>query len=152
MKRHLFAAGLLAAGLFLSAPPALSNTAATPDTGRIEGISIDLGRRDYGTYCAACHGVAGKGDGTVAEFLTINAPDLTQLAKRNAGMFPRERLREVIDGRAEVRVHGSRDMPVWGDWFDREAISPDTDRDTRAIIVRDRIESLVDFIAAIQQN
>ncbi|MCX7344155.1 MAG: c-type cytochrome [Alphaproteobacteria bacterium] len=106
----------------------------------------------FRTYCAACHGVSGNGDGTVAEFLTIAAPDLTTLTKRNAGTFPRQRLSEVIDGRAEVKVHGPRDMPVWGEWFDYEAMSPDTDRDAREIIVRLRIEALISYVESIQQK
>jgi hypothetical protein len=97
-------------------------------------------------------GARGNGDGTVAEFLTIAAPDLTTLTKRNAGTFPRQRLSEVIDGRAEVKVHGPRDMPVWGEWFDYEAMSPDTDRDAREIIVRLRIEALISYVESIQQK
>jgi hypothetical protein len=58
----------------------------------------------------------------------------------------------VIDGRADVKVHGMRDMPVWGDWFNAEAISQDTGRETRELIVKDRIESLVSYIASIQQK
>lgn len=34
------------------------------------------------------------------------------MSKRNAGVFPLNRVHEVIDG-AGVG-HGSRDMPVWG--------------------------------------
>ena len=77
--------------------------------------SQNHGQEDFLAYCAACHGVEGKGDGTIAEFLTISATDLTQLSKKNAGVFPRERAANVIDGREEVKVHGPRDMPVWGD-------------------------------------
>ena len=40
--------------------------------------------------------------------------DLTQMALRNGGIFPRQRAIEVIDGRAQVSVHGERDMPVMG--------------------------------------
>lgn len=152
MKRIAMLAGVVAIGLALSAEEARANT-ATGNTGpQPEGISIELGGRDYRNYCAACHGVSGRGDGTMAEFLTISAPDLTRLTKLNAGTFPRDRVREVIDGRADVKVHGGRDMPVWGDWFDREAISPDTDRDTRELIVRDRIESLINFVESLQEN
>ena len=56
----------------------------------------------------------------------------------------------MIDGRADVKVHGMRDMPVWGDWFNGEAISQDTDREAREIIVKDRIQSLVGYIESIQ--
>jgi hypothetical protein len=115
-----------------------------------EGVSLELGERDFINYCAACHGVGAKGDGTIGEYLTLAVPDLTELAKRNGGKFPEERVSEVIDGRVEVKVHGMRDMPVWGDWFDAEAASPDIDRKAREMIVNDRIASLVLYLKSIQ--
>jgi len=54
-------------------------------------VPADLGRGDFMNYCAACHGVEAKGDGTVAEFLTIAAANLTQMSLRNGGIFPRQR-------------------------------------------------------------
>jgi len=148
MKTWLIAA--LAAACLPTA--ALANSAATAPAAQPPGISVDLGKADFRTYCAACHGVSARGDGTVAEFLTIAAPDLTRLRKLNAGIFPRERVTEVIDGRADVKVHGPRDMPVWGDWFSVEAATADVDRATRELIVRDRITSLVNYIESIQEN
>jgi hypothetical protein len=114
-------------------------------------IPADFGRGDFMNYCAACHGVGGKGDGTVAEFLTISAADLTQMALRNGGIFPRQRAIEVIDGRAQVSVHGERDMPVWGDWFKFEADSDGAGTKTEKV-VRERITSLVDYLESIQQH
>ena len=45
---------------------------------------------------------------------------------------------------------GLRDMPVWGDWFDAEAVGPDTDAATREEIVRMRIKSLANYIETLQ--
>ncbi|MCA3555574.1 c-type cytochrome [Aestuariivirga sp.] len=115
-----------------------------------EGISLGLGHRDYLNYCAACHGADARGDGTLGEFLTLKAPDLTMLSKLNAGKFPEERVTEVIDGRADVKVHGMRDMPVWGDWFNREAAGADTGKAARELIVSDRIASLIVYLESIQ--
>ena len=148
MRRWLILTGIAVAVLGIAIPRARSGAPAET----IAGLSSELGRSDFQTYCAACHGVEGNGDGTVAEFLTIKAPDLTTLAARSGGAFPRDRLVEVIDGRAEVKVHGPRDMPVWGEWFDYEAMSPDTDRDARAIIVKLRIEALVNYVESIQRK
>ncbi len=113
-------------------------------------VAAELGRGDFMNYCAACHGVGAKGDGTVAEFLTISASDLTQMAARNGGVFPRQRAIEVIDGRAQVAVHGQRDMPVWGDWFKFEA-SSDGAGDKTEKIVRERIDALVTYLESVQQ-
>jgi mono/diheme cytochrome c family protein len=148
MREWLFVTGMAVALVAIAVPGARSETAADS----VAALSLELGKSDFRTYCAACHGVSGNGDGTVAEFLTIAAPDLTTLTKRNGGTFPRQRLSEVIDGRAEVKVHGPRDMPVWGEWFDYEAMSPDTDRDAREIIVRLRIEALISYVESIQQK
>jgi mono/diheme cytochrome c family protein len=115
-----------------------------------EGISLELGHRDYLNYCAACHGADARGDGTLGEFLTLAVPDLTKLSKLNAGKFPEERVMDVIDGRVDVKVHGMRDMPVWGDWFNRESASTETNKEARELIVNDRIASLITYLKSIQ--
>lgn len=150
MKRKLIVLALALGGLMIiGAGEAIAEgSAATPLVS--EGISLELGRRDYMNYCAACHGADAKGDGTLGEFLTLAVPDLTKLSKLNAGKFPEEKVVEVIDGRADVKVHGMRDMPVWGDWFNREAASSDTPKAARELIVNDRIASLVNYLKSIQ--
>lgn len=134
--------------LLVGFPGTLFSLAASADNSQPE----EPGRTDFVTYCAACHGVEGRGDGTIAEFLTITATDLTQLSKKNAGVFPRERATNVIDGRAEVKVHGPRDMPVWGDWFEFEAGSSVAGKGAEEKIVRERINALVDYIETIQEK
>lgn len=114
--------------------------------------SAERGREDFFSYCASCHGVEGRGDGTVAEFLTIAAADLAQLRKKYAGQFPRARLADIIDGRVEVKVHGERDMPVWGAWFADEAGAAGVGRSRRNEIVRQRIDDLISYIETIQRD
>jgi|SRR5579871_4981032 len=77
------------------------------------------GAEMYKTFCAPCHGVEGKGNGPVASELKTAPTDLTQLAKKNNNVFPRERVRSYIEGKStkEVAAHGSREMPIWGDVF-----------------------------------
>ena len=134
----------VAVALFLAgSPEAPANSTAS--------ISADLGRGDFMTYCSACHGVSGIGDGTVAEFLTLTAANLTQMSLKNGGIFPRQRAIEVIDGRAQVSVHGERDMPVWGDWFKFEADADGGDAKAEKI-VRERIDALVTYLESIQQH
>ena len=150
LKQFVFAPlGLLVlagATSFVIAASVEENTAASTPA-----LNLDLGKTDYMTYCAACHGVSGKGDGSIAEFLTISAADLTQMAKLNAGIYPRERVIEVIDGRREVKVHGPRDMPVWGDWFRQEARAEGKGGKASEEIVRERINMLADYIGSIQE-
>jgi cytochrome c553 len=59
--------------LLVGFPGTLFSLAASADNSQPE----EPGRTDFVTYCAACHGVEGRGDGTIAEFLTITATDLT---------------------------------------------------------------------------
>lgn len=73
-----------------------------------------VGERLYTRYCAACHGADGTGDGPMVRVLTLDPPDLTQLAARNAGTFPHRRVIWRIDGRDPVLAHGN-EMPVYGD-------------------------------------
>ena len=150
MKRKYVIMGVVVGGLMIAGAQAVAASGSTGTPLVSEGISLDLGKRDFRTYCSACHGLEGKGDGTLGEFLTLAVPDLTKLTKLNAGRFPEERVTEVVDGRADVKVHGMRDMPVWGDWFNAEAVSQDTDREARELIVQDRISSLVGYIKSIQ--
>ena len=86
----------------------------------------------------------------MGEFLTLKVPDLTTLTKFNGGKFPTEKVEGVIDGRTEVKVHGMRDMPVWGDWFNREAAESGSDKQARELIVNDRIASLITYLKSIQ--
>jgi mono/diheme cytochrome c family protein len=143
--------GAAAIGLAMFSHAVLANSATTTGNGDDGGLMTGLGAGDFRTYCAACHGVEGRGDGTVAEYLTISAANLTQLKKKNAGIFPRERIIEVIDGRADVKVHGPRDMPVWGDWFSKEAAGDGLNKEQREMVVNERINALVAYIETLQE-
>ena len=101
------------------------------------------GSDDYQAFCASCHGPAGKGDGVVAASLKRRPSDLTQLTRKNAGVFPVERIAKTIDGGAATHG-GSTDMPEWASVFakSRESGSPDD--------VKARIDALVKYIGRIQ--
>src|SRR5690242_10734679 len=75
------------------------------------------GEADFRMSCSPCHGEYGHGQGAKAFGLTVPPPDLTTLKRRNDGNFPRERLRRIIDGREDIKVHHDREMPVWGQVF-----------------------------------
>ena len=102
------------------------------------------GAQLFRTYCASCHGESARGAGPLRGELTRPAPDLTTYTARNGGMFPGERLRQMIAGRGPA-AHGDRTMPVWGDVFKRQDSAPDTGEGAR-------IDALVTFLQSIQQR
>ncbi len=113
------------------------------------------GRNEFLRSCAACHGVSGKGDGPVARSLSPPPSDLTRLSEANNGVFPVSRVHEVIDGRIESLIHGTRDMPVWGDRYMQEMISRESrdfvSKEWNEAIVRRRILALVEYISTLQR-
>ena len=106
------------------------------------------GELEYQNHCAICHGVDGKGRGIMAKFLAISPSDLTQLAKKTAGKFSFWQVYRVIDGREEVRGHGTREMPIWGARFQAEAKGSDPGSRSQAA---GRILSLVFYLQHIQE-
>ena len=101
----------------------------------------------YQFYCAGCHGATARG-GPVRSLQHRPAPDLTSLARRNNGAFPRERVRSTITfgrtGSVQDGAHGSADMPVWGAVF--RSLDPS---DALTAI---RIENLVKYLESLQQT
>jgi hypothetical protein len=99
---------------------------------------------NFHAYCSPCHGRGGKGDGPVAPALKRRPSDLTTLAKRNHGSFPRADVRDFItNGSRDIPEHGSGVMPVWGPTF-RALDSSD-----RSVALR--IANVVEYLASIQQ-
>lgn len=114
-------------------------TACTPDSaGTREGAAL------YATYCLACHGEAGEGDGPVAAVMSVSVPNLRTLRMRNDGTFPVDAVTAYVDGRDVPAAHGDRRMPVWGDVFQwNEA------RDSEET-ARRRIDAVVDYLQRLQ--
>ena len=59
---------------------------------------VDVGKREFETKCAVCHGTDGKGLGSSAEQLKRTLPDLTTMAARNGGVFPVTQTYVMIEG------------------------------------------------------
>ena len=76
---------------------------------------LDIGKSEFQSSCASCHGTDAKGKGPVSDQLKIPPPDLTMLAKNNNGVFPTNAVYEAIDGLKAIPAHGTREMPIWGD-------------------------------------
>jgi len=75
------------------------------------------GQEMFNTYCAACHGSEGKGNGPAASAMKKTPANLTELTARNGGKFPELKVFGMIKGDMDTPSHGSRDMPVWGSVF-----------------------------------
>lgn len=105
------------------------------------------GKELYARFCASCHGAEGRGDGPVAASFKVEVPDLTALARRAGGEYPRDRIARIIDGRHIIGAHGTRTMPVWGEDLNQlERGNPDAERGTRLIIGR-----LADYVLLLQR-
>jgi len=115
---------------------------------------VDIGKREYSNSCAVCHGASGKGDGPLAAQLKTPVADLTRIEANNNGVLPVDRIYAVIDGRQAVRIHGPRDMPLWGNVFSTDAAaglcfglaSPKELED----LVKGRIFALIGYIHTLQ--
>ena len=81
----------------------------------------------------------GKGRWTRAKSLSPPPSDLTRLSEANNGVFPVSRVHEVIDGRIERLIHGTRDMPVWGDRYMQEM----TSKESRDFVSKEWNEAIV---------
>lgn len=113
---------------------------------------VDIGKIEYEGACAVCHGASGKGGGPFAGQLVAKLPDLTRLAANNRGVFPFDHVYQVIDGRQEVKAHGSRAMPIWGERFRMQSSAyfenpPSGDSESAA---RSRILALTEYLYRLQ--
>ncbi|HET9314831.1 MAG TPA: c-type cytochrome [Vicinamibacteria bacterium] len=92
------------------------------------------GQVTFTRYCVSCPGPAGKGDGSISGDLRVPVPDLTEMANRNAGKYPYERVTRIVTTAEIVRGHGTVDMPAWGDAFKK---TRGTDEPTVEAAIRD---------------
>ena len=100
------------------------------------------GKEMFRSYCAACHGTSGKGDGPAAPGLKKTPTDLTLLQQKNGGKYPSMRVMTSIKDGGQVE-HGSKDMPVWG-----PILSTVSGADQG--VVDQRVANLVNYIQSIQ--
>jgi len=115
--------------------PTASSSAETGDARK--------GQIVFGRFCVSCHGKGAQGDGPLASDLRVAVPDLTALAARNGGVFPADRVQQVIENGLPLRGHGTAVMPAWGDAFKRtqgiEARTP-----------KEAIQNLTSYLRSLQ--
>lgn len=123
---------------------------------------LDIGKSEFQSSCASCHGADAKGKGPVSDQLKIPPPDLTMLAKNNNGVFPTEAVYETVNGSKTVRAHGPREMPIWGERFNPIVNLPHSvdpsywtmagPEQSPEVVVRKRILAVIDYLTRVQQK
>jgi len=112
-----------------------------------------IGKMEFQKNCASCHGMGGKGDGPLVEFLKQSPSDLTLLSKKNSGIYPQDKVYEWIRDPQLIRAHGTEEMPIWGERYSMEIIEKyGPDYYGPGSSVRERILELVFYIGSIQQR
>jgi len=97
------------------------------------------GPADYQVFCTSCHGASGKGDGIIAGSLRKRPADLTQLSKKNDGVFPTEGVFKTIESGHEVA-----DMPAWSQVLAKSQESAGEEA------AKARIRALVNYLETLQ--
>jgi hypothetical protein len=115
--------------------------------------AMSLGEFEYRNSCSQCHGETGKGDGPVAASLKDKPSDLTTLQRDNGGVFPVSKVYSIIEGSEDIRVHGPRDMPLWGDRyrvrFHDDEYESFSRQDTEEYVTA-RILAVIEYLSTIQ--
>jgi mono/diheme cytochrome c family protein len=124
---------------------AYSMCAQTADRSRLPIRPVD-GPAIFQNYCAACHGIDGRGNGPVVGALKQKVPNLTRLSQANGGTFPEMHVKNMITFGTDslIPAHGSKTMPIWGPIFHEI----EYDRDLGHV----RLENLTVYLKSIQQN
>lgn len=131
-------------GVFTLAVLALIGRAA-----HTQSPPTDEGRDLYVGACAACHGTDAMGNGPAARELKVPPPDLTRLAQRHGGTFPREAVLQTVTGERRLEAHGTREMPVWSQRF---APTGSGATAAAAVFMRRQLEVLTDYIESLQRK
>jgi mono/diheme cytochrome c family protein len=100
----------------------------------------------YRSHCASCHGLSGRGNGPMVDFLRVPPTDLTMLTRRHGGIFDAEAVAKAIDGRTRIGPHGPSDMPVWGDAMS-SALAQGGEQ-----AFRERVRAIVRHLESLQER
>ncbi len=103
--------------------------------------------------CADCHNADARGNGPLTKNLTKIPPDLTRIAQRAHGQFDEKAVYDWILGLKMSEPHGTREMPIWGDWLMDEAIEGDTSLDAAKAAEKEietRVMGIVKYLESLQ--
>ncbi len=139
--------GMLLLG-FGGASPVVQGGAAAQDQEKVPARYSDpsSGKQMFRDYCAACHGMEGKGDGPVARFLRTPPADLGALAQRNGGKYPADKVAATLRLGTDGGAHGTSDMPTWGSLFRNQ------DKKTGLGFAEVRIHNLTEYVKTLQKK
>lgn len=89
----------------------------------------DEGAALFAANCAMCHGADARGRGELAAGIRAESghwpADLTRIARRNGGQFPRAKVLSYIDGYTRGRLKG-QNMPEFGLLLEGPTVPVDT--------------------------
>lgn len=132
---------LIAAGVLLAVLGSGGAVISMQERPQREGA--DSGAYLYRTFCASCHGDTGRGDGPVADLAVRRPANLTTLALRHGGVYPRAAVRATLDGTSAVEGHAGPGTPDWAESLRRSARG-----DERA--VQQQIDAIVAHVETLQ--
>jgi cytochrome c len=138
----------------------------------------DVGKAQFLANCAVCHGTDARGDGPLGATLKTKPTDLTLLAKHSYGGFSPDAVYKLVEGREPARAHLSVEMPVWGCRYESSKVPrrkvqkrsyglapkprrqpPETTLESLLNlpcdpewVIKDRIESIIDYLSRIQEK
>ena len=130
-----------------AATPAAKTQATKPEIKIVPATYTDptSGRQMFDTYCAACHGQSGTGNGPAASAMKVPPTNLTLLSQQHGGKFPETHVVLAIKGDSQTPAHGDKQMPVWGNVFrNMGEMDPGS--------VQLRIRNLTTYIEGMQQK
>lgn len=119
----------------------------------VERETQPSGSEDFASYCAACHGMSGKGDGEGATALGRKPADLTQLSAKNGGVFPGTRVMAKIwgyTGAAPGRQDAGSPMPEFGPLLQGDLV-PYDGGDGIATPTPVRLVQITEYLKALQE-
>ncbi len=108
-------------------------------------ITSTAGQEEFGAYCAGCHGQDRRGKGRSSAYCTVPPSDLTQLAQRNHGIYPVERVCDVLRRGTGRPPRGQGYMPVWEPFL--KSMNADAPGVTEL-----RIQNLAKYVRTLQED
>ncbi|HEY1484081.1 MAG TPA: cytochrome c [Candidatus Acidoferrum sp.] len=103
------------------------------------------GEEMFAAYCVGCHGADGLGYGRYSGDCTVPPSDLTQLARKNHGIYPAEKVRQILREGTGQAPAGRGYMPIWEPLL--KVLNGDAPGVTEV-----RIRSLVEYVRTLQDK